>query len=153
MTRRTSAELPLFAGRCPERDRSRLSVQFVSASAGGPSAVVVRADGTFSIENVEPREYRLRVLYGRTIPPTSARFGTEDVLDAPIRVSADTQGRQLDIAVSLRMGTLDALVADANGRLVAGITVALVPNPPRRNRSELYRTATTDASGQIHLDD
>jgi hypothetical protein len=87
-----------------------------------------------------------------TIPPTSARFGTEDVLDRPIRVIGDTQGRQLDIAVSLRMGTLDVVVADANGRPVAGITAALVPDPPRRNHSELYRTATTDASGQIHLD-
>ena len=137
----------------PERDAGVLSVQLVRAGGGGTSAQRVTGDGSLLIENVEEGDYQLRIRYRSIIPPTSARYGADDVTDAPVRVRPGSAGQQLEIAVSLRMGTLDATVVDRRGRPVAGMNVALVPERSRRRHSDLFRTAVTDGSGQIHLSD
>jgi hypothetical protein len=119
----------------------------------GYSAVRVRPDGVFTVDNVSPRDYRFRVIQqGRTPWVKSAQFGTEDVLTAPIRVESDLQGRQLEIVLSPNTATLDALVADGNQRPVSGVLVIAVPERARRNQSQAFRTATTDADGHARID-
>jgi hypothetical protein len=45
-----------------------------------------------------------------------------------------------------------ATVVDASQRPVAGVIVAAVPEGTRRNRSDLYRTATSDAAGRVRIE-
>jgi len=121
----------------------------------GYSAVRPQADGTFTIEFVSARDYRFRVLRGAA-PGTpfvkAARFGLDDVLDAPIRVRGDSADRVLEIMVSPNTAVLDIQVVEDNQRPARGVLVAVVPGPARRNRSELYRTSTTDAEGRIRIE-
>lgn len=136
----------------PDRDPGRLSVGFI----GGPTTTGLRgvgADGAFSIENVQPGEYRLRVFYRREIVPISARHGAADVLTSPVRIDASSAKLPLEIVVTLGTGTVEGRVLNARGEPVAGTVVALVPDAPFRDRSGLYRTAMTDADGRARLDE
>jgi 5-hydroxyisourate hydrolase-like protein (transthyretin family) len=120
----------------------------------GYSATQVKPDGTFSVENVESRDYRVRfVRQGRFLAPASVRLGAEDVTGRFFRVGPETAGIPLELVLSAAAGALDATVVDSSQRPVPGTTVALVPEPPRRNQSSLYRTAATDAFGRIRLED
>jgi 5-hydroxyisourate hydrolase-like protein (transthyretin family) len=117
------------------------------------SAVRIQPDGTFSVANVWPREYRFRVIQtGRTPWVKSAQFGGEDVLNQPIRIDGEIKGRQLEIVLGPNTATLDAAVVDGNQRPASGVLVIAVPDAARRNRSQAYRTATTDADGRAHID-
>jgi hypothetical protein len=131
-----------------------LLVQLVSPQAGGPSATTVNPDGSFAFENVEPREYRLRVLAGgRTIVPSGVRLGTDVLTDGILPITRERQGQQLELAMTLKTGAIDVFVGDRNQRPLAGTTVALVPAPERRRYSGLFRTASTGADGQVQFTD
>jgi protocatechuate 3,4-dioxygenase beta subunit len=136
----------------PDRDSGVLTVQLLGRTLFTTSARVA-ADGSFSIPNVHPDDYRLRIRYGREIMPISARLGVNDIREMPVRLGAGTPGVPLEIVVTLATGALDATVVDARGRPVAGTVVALVPNAPFRYRSGLYRTAMTDQNGRASIDE
>jgi hypothetical protein len=133
----------------------RLSVQLMGLGGmTGYSAIPLQQDGTFAVENVEAREYRVRIVGpGGFLAPASARFGAEDVTGRSFRFGPDVADTTLELVVSLAAGGVDIVVVDANQRPVQGLTVALVPEEPRRNQSSLYRTATTDATGRTRLDE
>ena len=135
----------------PGSDAGVLSVQLTRPTGPGLSSQRIGGDGSFTFQNVEEDDYRLRIRYRGIIPPISARYGADDVTDAPVRVRPGNAGQQLEIVVNLQMGALDATVVDRGGRPVSGMNVALVPERSRRRYSDLYRTAVTDVSGQIHL--
>jgi hypothetical protein len=129
-----------------------ISVQLQS-SAGTYSTIRYESDGTFKIENVPPREYRLRVLGGPRSPwVKAARFGDDDVLNAPIRIGGDLQGRELEIVLGESIQTINAQVLDAERKPVAGVLVIAVPDAARRNQSRAYRSATTGADGHARID-
>jgi hypothetical protein len=124
-----------------------------AAGMSGYSAIRFQPDGTFTIDNVTPGEYRFRVLQGaRPRWVKSARFGGEDVLTAPVRVDGELKGRLLEVVLSPDTATLDARVVDGNQRPVSGVLVIAVPDAARRNQSQAYRAATTDADGSARLD-
>lgn len=130
-----------------------ISVQLQGRPAPCCSAVRVQPDGSFSVENVWPRDYQFRVIQaGRTPWVKSARFGGEDVLNGPVRVDGELKGRQLEIVLGPNTATVDAMVVDGNQRPASGVLVIVVPDVARRNRSQAYRTATTDADGRAHID-
>lgn len=117
------------------------------------SAIRFQSDGTFTIDNVAPGDYRFRVMRGPRPPwVKSARFGGEDVLTAPIRVDGQLKGRVLEVVLSLNTATLDARVVDGSQRPVSGVLVIAVPDAARRNQSQAYRSATTDADGRVRID-
>jgi hypothetical protein len=131
------------------------SVQLSARGMAGFSTIRFEPDGTFTIDNVVPGDYRLRVL--RTPRSEwqwvkSARFGGEDVLTAPVRVDGELKGRLLEIVLSPNSATLDARVVDGSQRPVSGVLVIAVPDATRRNQSQAYRTATTDADGRARID-
>jgi hypothetical protein len=121
----------------------------------GYSAIRFQPDGTFTIDNVAPGDYRFGMLQGartRWHWVKSARFGGEDVLTAPFRVDGQLKGRLLEIVLSPNTATLDARVVDGSQRPVSGVLVIAVPDAARRNQSQAYRTATTDADGRARID-
>ena len=111
----------------------------------------VAADGTFTLSGVTPGEYRLKVsLGGVKSYVKTARFGAIDALNPPFRI--DGSDGRLEIVVSRNPGSLDGAVLDDALKPFPEATVVLVPEPPRRQRFDLYYAAGSDTSGRVHFD-
>ena len=96
----------------------------------------VAADGTFSLSGVTPGDYRLKVgLAGLGGYIKAARLGTVDALNPPFHIDALVS---LDIVVSLNSGSLDGAVLDDMQKPFQDATIVLIPDPPRRQRFDLY---------------
>jgi hypothetical protein len=80
----------------------------------------------------------------------SARLGSRDVENTPVRIEAAVSD-PLEIVLGLTTGALDTVVLDRNRQPAAAAIVVLVPSPERRQRFELYRTATTDSAGRASI--
>jgi hypothetical protein len=105
-------------------------------------------DGTFSFAGVTPGDYRLKVeTRGLKSYIKSARFGAVDALNPPFRI--DGPG-QFDIVIGINSGSLEAVALDEKQNPFPDATVVLVPDPPRRERFDLY-AAGADASGRVRL--
>jgi hypothetical protein len=129
-------------------------VQLLVVGQGGPgySAVRVAADGSYTVPNVRPGDYRFRVIRGgQAFWIKSARFGGQDLRSGLLSVDADFPERELDIVISTRTATLDARVIDEARQPVSGAMVILVPDASRRNLSELFVSGTADGEGRVHL--
>ena len=110
----------------------------------------VAPDGTFTLSGVTPGDYRLKVNTGGVKSYVkSARYGGIDALNPPFRIDASGQ---LEIVISLNSGSIDAVVLDDAQRPFSDATVALTPDPPRRQHFDLYHAAGSDASGRVHFD-
>jgi hypothetical protein len=119
---------------------------------GGQNAAQVQADGTFSLQSLGQDDYRLNVTgLPRTSYVKMARLGSTDVLNEGLHVDRQPTGL-LDIAIGTDAGTADGTVMNDKQEPSVNVTVALVPNPPYRQRSDLYRTISTDAAGRFHLE-
>jgi hypothetical protein len=93
---------------------------------------------------VTPGEYRLKVGTGRFGGYIkSARYGAVDALNPPFRI--DGPG-QFEIVVGTNSGALDAVVVDDAQKPSPGATVVLVPDPPRRQRFDLFDAVASDSS-------
>jgi hypothetical protein len=79
------------------------------------------------------------------------RLGAENLIDTGLNLDREPSGR-LDIVVGADAGTLDATVLDRSDQRAGGVRVAMVPNAPRRARTDLYRTAVSDDSGVVHFE-
>ncbi|HEY2381052.1 MAG TPA: carboxypeptidase regulatory-like domain-containing protein [Terriglobia bacterium] len=109
----------------------------------------VAADGTFTMAGITPGDYALKVTAGSRAYVKSARFGGIDALNPPFHI--DAGAGELDIAVSSNSGSLDAIVFDDKQSPIPDATIVLVPEPPKRNRTDLYDALGTDATGHAHL--
>jgi hypothetical protein len=81
----------------------------------------------------------------------TARFAGDDVYNSGLRIEGDPRG-QLEIVLGATPGSLDAVTVDEKQMPEAGVTVALVPDPSQVKRIDMYRNATSDASGKVHWD-
>lgn len=142
-------------GRVPVATDGPISVQLQGGPGlPGSSAVRIQPDGTFTIPNVAPQDYRFRMIQiGHPMWVRTARFGADDVVMAPIHIDGELRGRQLDIVISGKSGSIDVTVIDRDQKPVAGALVVAVPDPARRGRSSYYKSGTTDALGRLHLED
>jgi uncharacterized surface anchored protein len=140
-------------------DPNRVRI-FLNMSAGGRRLVdtsfgaiggmrAVQPDGTFTLSNVMPGEYRLFVLPLPDYFIKDAQYNGHDVLNKPLVASSSTAGT-LTIVLSSKTGTITATVVDAKLQPVAGSQVVLIPDA-HRDRSDLYKTATTDAAGRATI--
>jgi hypothetical protein len=114
-----------------------------------PIAQRPKSDGTFSIDGVSPGEFILGPVTG--LPSgfyvKEARFNQEDVLSKPLRFYASGSAA-LEIVLSSKAGSLSGTTVDAQMRGAAGTQVVLIPER-QRQRTDLYRTAASDASGRF----
>ena len=117
-----------------------------------PQPASVNANGTFTITDVPPGDYRLSVTgMPRGGYVKSAALGGSDASNLVLHIEGEPRGG-LDVLVGTNPGSLDATVQNDRQEAVPGVTVVLVPSGTQQLRSELYRLATSDASGRIHLD-
>lgn len=119
-----------------------------SARGGGAP---VNADGTFVIENLYDGNYKL---HARGFPEEyyvkSAKLGGIDVLDTDLTISHSHAVGQLEIILSLDGGRVDGTVL--KGQKPFGYAlVVLVPDPPLRNREELYSFKRSDSLGRFTM--
>jgi hypothetical protein len=109
----------------------------------------VARDGTFTLTGVTPGEYRLTVT-SRAGYVKFARFGSIDALNPPFPLNGPGQ---LDILISPTTGSLDAVVQLDPTKTFPGAIVVLVPDPPRRQRLDLYYSDIANDSGRVRFDD
>jgi protocatechuate 3,4-dioxygenase beta subunit len=110
----------------------------------------VSADGAYTFDGVTPGDYRFKVSGGRMKSYIkSARFGAIDALNPPFHI--DGPG-EFDVILSPNAGWIDAIVTNNEGKASSDATVVIVPDPPRRQRFDLYYVAGSDPNGRLHLD-
>jgi Carboxypeptidase regulatory-like domain len=109
----------------------------------------VLEDGTFSFLQINPGTYHL-VMAG--LPPDyfvkKATLGAVDVLRNGLTVER-SRDVPLEITISSNGARIQGTVMDADGHVVPGGTVTLIPTDP--GRSDLYRTYTTGTNGEFSM--
>ena len=107
------------------------------------------ADGTFSLTKITPGNYRLVV---NGLDPTmyikDAHIDRTDVLQG-IAIGNRVDGA-LEIVLSTNAGQVDGTIVDAAGKPVSGVQAVLIPDR-LRNRSDLFKTATSGANGRFTM--
>jgi hypothetical protein len=107
-------------------------------------------DGTFSLDNVLPGEYRLRVTFPQPeMYVKDARLGSVDVLNEPLLISGPVSDT-LDILLSPKSGQIDGTLVNERAQPVAGTQTVLIPDR-LLDRVELYKTAVTDQNGHFTI--
>ncbi len=130
--------------------RLGLWLQPIDSTMGGGSPQV-KADGTFVVENVYDGDYRLRILgFPEQYYVKSAREGGSDVLESGLIISRSQPPAHLEIVLSPDGGRVDGSVLQEQ-HPVSGAWVVLVPDPPHREREEMYSMKPTDAFGHFSL--
>jgi hypothetical protein len=118
----------------------------------GVSPASPEADGSFTVAGMTAGTYRLTVAgLPRNMYVKAARFGGADVFNGGLRIEGDPRGA-LEIVVGATPGSLDATVTNETQKPEPGVTVVLVPDPSQVKRIDMYRNATTDASGKVRWD-
>jgi hypothetical protein len=116
--------------------------------AGGSQA---KADGTFIVENVYDGNYRLRIGgFPEQYYVKSGREGGSDVLESGLTISRSQPPAHIEIVLSPDGGRVDGSVLQEQ-HPVSGALVVLVPDPPHREREEMYSMKGTDALGHFSL--
>ena len=152
---RISIEGPNASGDGASSSRMRISlrrsggeVQFEPGQAGAP----VQADGTFTLQQVGPGDYRVSVAgMPRNAYVKFARLGPTDVLNQGLHIERQPNV-PLEIVIGTDSGAVDGTVTNNKQEPSANVTVVLVPDPVHRNRSELYRSVATDSQGRFHFE-
>jgi len=137
----------------PERgfDFSTLSISLALADHPlmGRNEAKARADGTFTLRNVTPGTYQVRVLGLRSsYYVQAARHSNGNVLDRGLAVDATTSG-SLDIVLGSPGGSINSFVSKEGKPVQA--TVLLAPDVPRRNHLDLYVTTRSGLDGSFSL--
>lgn len=116
------------------------------------ASVNPEASGAFAIPGVAPGNYRLTVAgLPRNSYVKSALFNGVDVMNGGLRIDADPRG-SLDVVLGTTPGSLDVMALDDKQMPVSGVTVVLVPDAGQQKRYDIYKNATSDASGKNHWD-
>jgi hypothetical protein len=107
--------------------------------------------GLFTFSNVPPGNNALKV---GELPEgayvKSARVGSTDVLKDGLNVGDGRGPMHINVVIGSG-GTIEGLVTNERGDRMANATVVIVPDASRRQRSEYFKYATTDASGQFKI--
>lgn len=108
------------------------------------------ADGSFTMNNIMPGDYAVSVTLPEGVYLDAVRAGARDVLTDGIRIDGQTPV-EFEVVIGGPGGIVEGLVRDVRQAPVAGAIVAAVPDTFRRGRSDLYRTAVTDAGGRYRF--
>ena len=132
-------------------ERVRVSLRPTTTGAPVPyQALSFNAEGTSTMTNVSPGEYRVQA----TPPSTDmylkeVLFDRQDVLTRPWEITSQTSGA-LTVIFSNKGGQIEGNLVDALSQPVRGSQVVLIPDQGR-DRPELYKTASTDQNGRFTL--
>jgi Carboxypeptidase regulatory-like domain len=113
-------------------------------------SAIVGPDGTFKIPAVPEGHYRVMTVAG--LPPdlylADVRHKAMSVFNAGFDVRSG-ENDPIQVLVGSGAGTVGGVVQDGPVKVVAGATVALVPEAARRGNLALYVSAVTDAAGRF----
>jgi hypothetical protein len=128
-----------------QMDRIRVNLNSQEDLPIGNSNAQVDATGKFSLTNVPAMSYRVS-LQGL---PTGAyliagRFGNNDALADLVQVD---QSAQLALQIGFSPGQVAVSVTDSVAQPFSGAITVLIPAV--RSRVDLYKTATSDQTGQV----
>ena len=137
------------------RIRVSLSPRSSAGAMFGPGAQgsgTVKADGTFSMLNVQAELYDVRV---SGVPDggyvKSIRMGNADITDTGLDFSTGVTPAEVAIVISLAAGAVDGTVQSEKPEQAAGATVVLVPEGSRSESDRYYVTASSDQNGRFTL--
>jgi hypothetical protein len=130
--------------------RLGLSLEPIDSTMGSGN-VEIKPDGAFVVQNVYDGNYRVRVLgYPEGYYIKSAREGGSDLLESGLTISRSQPPARLEIVLSPDGGHVDGTVMREQ-HPAGGAWVVLVPDPPHRDREEMYSMKTADAFGRFSL--
>jgi hypothetical protein len=112
----------------------------------------VKEDMSFTLRNVSQGEYWVAI---GGAPPDyfmkAARLGGEDLLEKGLEIAGGRLPGPLEITLSPNGARVEGVVLTEDQQPFAGAQVTLVPAPRRRERSEYYKSTTTDQYGRFTL--
>ena len=113
-------------------------------------SAMVGPDGTFKIPAVPEGHYRVMTVAGlpADLYLADVRHRAMSVFNAGFDVRPG-ENDPIQVLVGSGAGTVGGVVQDGPAKVVAGATVALVPEAARRGNLALYLSAVTDASGRF----
>jgi hypothetical protein len=116
---------------------------------GGGGNSQVADDGTFTLQNVSPMEYRVRVAglpSGAYV--MAGRIGTDDAVNRPFTINGDQQVA-LQLQIGFSAGKVTGTVVDSKGDPYQGALATLIPDEARRLRTDVYFSVPTDQNGRF----
>ena len=108
----------------------------------------IKADGSFTIENVRPGEYRINVTIPQNTFIQSVRLGQADVSSRLTLLGPVSES--LEIVLSTKGGRIDGFIVDKDQKPMQGIQAVLIPDR-QRERRDLYKFATSDQNGHFTM--
>ena len=110
----------------------------------------VNDSGSFMLENLRPDHYYLRLagLTGNCYLK-SISLGASDVTSIDVQLAQGSSS--IGFVLNPNGGRVDGDVIDDRHQLVKSATIVLVPQPPLRERDDLYKKTTTDQYGRFSL--
>lgn len=114
-------------------------------------STTVKDDGSFTFRNVAPDHYRLAV-HGapESCYLRSVRLGGREVRESGFELDGPTS-QPMEVYLNAEGGRIEGEVLDERKKPVRGAQVALVPGPPRREQSFLFKSTATDQFGRFSL--
>lgn len=117
----------------------------------GSGNVEIRPDGNFVVDNLYDGNYRVRILgFPQGYYVKLVRQGGSDALESGLTISHSQPPSRLDIVLSPDGGRVDGTVLKEHSP-ASGAWVVLAPDPPHRDREEMYGMKMTDAFGRFSL--
>jgi len=120
-----------------------------TAGAAQASAAMM-PDGTFTLPNVMPGDYRVILSAPLGSVPKSILYDGKDAQSDGLHVGGSSTG-MLEIVVSANAGRLEGNVS-TDRQKVANATVVLMPAFALRRQTNLYRTVQTNAEGHFTIE-
>lgn len=132
----------------------RVSLQPHSVTMFGPGVQggLVKEDRSFSLSNVQPDSYQIRVM---GLPDggyvKSVRFGDNDVTDAPLDLTSGVPAGELSVTIAMSAAQLTGSVQNEKNDPVTNGFVVLIPEGKRREIDTSHSTTNTDQYGNYSL--
>jgi hypothetical protein len=129
----------------------RVQLEPLAASQGGPGTMGsgIKEDGKFTIPNLIPMRYRMRL---QNIPTgyflKAIRQGNQDVHLTGIDT---TVAGDLTVLLAPGPGSIEGLVRDSKDQPQAQVSVVLVPKEPWPGVADSIRVATSGADGKYQF--
>jgi protocatechuate 3,4-dioxygenase beta subunit len=121
----------------------------IGMGMGGGGNGQVSDDGSFTLQNVAPMDYRVRV---GGLPQgaylMAGRIGSDDAVNRPFTITGD-QPVVLQLQIGFSAGRVQGTVVDEKGSSYQGVLATLVPEDSRRLRTDVYFSSPTDQYGRV----
>jgi protocatechuate 3,4-dioxygenase beta subunit len=128
----------------PSLKGARVILESVEGLVIIPPNTTVAEDGTFTLKDVAPDKYFVRLMNG---PPgafvESAKFGTQAMGDQGLDLGGTAPGK-IEIKLNPGGAQVDGVVRGQDDNPMSGVTVALIPDS---KKYLLYQTQFTDQNG------